>query len=220
MDFPLLFRLRNRLCLVAGGGAVGLRKARALFEAEARVRLVDPSVDAQKFPDCWEVLPRRFLPEDLDGVFLAFAAAGDRQVNAAVAREAKRRGIPVNVADCPEEGDFALPALLRRGELTVGVGTGGLSPLLAMAIRDRLKEQIGAEWETVLVLAAALRQKGLTLAEPGEYNRKVWRLLSGDRLAAAAAAGDAAVIDELLKTHLGEGFSLAQLGVRVPKGKR
>ena len=113
----------------------------------------------------------------------------------------------MNVADCPEEGDFTLPALLRRGELTVGVGTGGLSPLLAMAIRDRLKEQIGAEWETVLALAAALRQKGLTLPEPGEYNRKVWRLLSGDRLAAAAAVGDAAVIDELLETHLGEGFS-------------
>lgn len=220
MDFPLLFRLRNRLCLVVGGGAVGLRKAHALFEAEAHVRLVDPAAEAQIFPDGWEVRPRRFLPEDLDGVFLAFAAAGDRQVNAAVAREAKGRGIPVNVADCPEEGDFTLPALLRRGELTVGVGTGGLSPLLAMAIRDRLKEQIGAEWETVLALAAALRQKGLTLPEPGEYNRKVWRLLSGDRLAAAAAVGDAAVIDELLETHLGEGFSLAQLGVRVPKGKR
>lgn len=219
-DFPILFRLEGRLCLVVGGGAVGLRKSRALREAGAAVRLVDPAAGEGEILSGFEVLRRPFLPEDLDGVVLAFAATADRHVNAAVAREARRRGIPVNVADAPEEGDFTLPAVGRRGKITLAVGTGGESPALARLLRDRLSAGVGPEWETVLALAAALRRKGLTPSRKPAYNFEVLCSLLADGLAEMLAGGDLEGIDRLLAAHLDEGISLAELGIHMPEGKR
>ena len=78
--------------------------------------------------------------------YLAFAATDSREVNSAVAREARERGIFINVADKPSEGSFALPSTLRRGRLQVAVSTGGASPTLARSIRGELEEQFGPEW--------------------------------------------------------------------------
>lgn len=219
-DFPILFRLEGRLCVVVGGGPVGLRKVRALREAQATVRLVDPDPAEDEIPEAIEVLRRPFRPDDLDGAALAFAATGDREANAFVAREARRRSIPVNVADAPEEGDFALPAVRRRGEITLAVGTGGGSPPLASLLRDRLSAPLGPEWETVLALAAALRRKGLTPSEQPAYNFEVLRCLLAGGLPEMIAGDDLEGVDRLLAAHLGEGFSLAELGIHMPEGKR
>ncbi len=82
-----------------------------------------------------------------------------------MAREAKERGIPVNVADRPLEGDFALPSTLRRGRLQLAVSTGGASPTLARNIKSELEEVFGPEWAGVVEELHAARLKG---APPGE----------------------------------------------------
>ncbi len=104
-DYPILLNLEGRLCVVVGGGAVGRRKVRGLIGAGARVRLIAPEPGRQTYRDL-EVAARPFRSGDLRGAALAFAATGDREVNAAVAADARREGIPVNVADAPVEGDF------------------------------------------------------------------------------------------------------------------
>jgi precorrin-2 dehydrogenase/sirohydrochlorin ferrochelatase len=215
-DYPILLNIEGRLCVVVGGGTVGLRKVRGLLEAGARVRLIDPAPAA--VPGGAELLRRPYRDGDLDGAALAFAASGERRVNAAVAAEARCRGIPVNVADVPEEGGFTLPALLPRGALTVAVATGGESPALAAVLAERLGEAFGPQWEGVLQIAAALRRKRLTLAEGAEYNQSILRRLLDGGLPDLVAAGDEAAVDRLLQTLCGDGCSLAQLGVRLAKG--
>jgi precorrin-2 dehydrogenase/sirohydrochlorin ferrochelatase len=205
--------------VVIGGGPVGRRKARMLRAAGATVRLISPlDGEAANLPGI-EIVDRPYRPGDLAGAFLAFAAAGDRQINAAVAREARTLGIPVNVADLPGEGDFSLPAVLRRGDLALAVSTGGTSPALAAVIRDRLEESFGPEWETALAIAAALRRKKLTLPEETEYNHAILRRLLEGGLLSLIADGRAAELDRLLLSVCGSGCSLPELGVRLPKGK-
>jgi precorrin-2 dehydrogenase/sirohydrochlorin ferrochelatase len=218
-DYPILLQLHERLCVVVGGGPVGRRKARGLVQTGARVRLIDykPAAPGEDLEGI-EIVSRPYRPDDLEGAFLVFAATGEREVNAAVALEARRRGILFNVADAPGEGDFTLPALLRRGELTVAVSTGGQSPALAALIRDRLSGILGPEWATVLEIAAALRQKRLTLQGKTEYNQAILRRLLDGHLPELIAGGKTAGIDRLLKTLFGEGFSLAELGIHLPKG--
>lgn len=218
-DYPILLQLDERLCVVVGGGPVGRRKARGLVQAGARVRLVDaePGSPEEELNGI-EVVRRPYRPSDLEGAVLVFAATGDREVNAAVALEARRRGILFNVADAPDEGDFTLPALLRRGGLTVAVSTGGQSPALAALARDHLSGTLGPEWGTVLEIAAALRQKRLTLQGNTEYNQAILRRLLDDHLPELVAGRDTASIDCLLKALFGEGFSLAELGIHLPKG--
>ncbi len=218
-DYPILLQLEGRLCVVVGGGPVAVRKVRGLRAAGARVRLVasELAVPAGELPDV-EILIRPYRGGDLRGACLAFAATSDRLINAAVVQEARQMGILVDVVDMPEEGDFTLPALLRRGELTVAVATAGGSPALAALLRDRLAGQLGPEWATVLEIAAALRQKRLTLQGKTEYNQAILRRLLEGGLPDLIAAGDAAAVDSLLQALLGEGLSLAQLGIRLAKG--
>jgi precorrin-2 dehydrogenase/sirohydrochlorin ferrochelatase len=216
--YPIQLQLKGRLCTVVGGGRVGLRKASGLLRAGARVRLVtaEPTADFSSRQEI-EIIRRPYREGDLAGAFLAFAATDDRRVNAAVAAEARRLNIPVNIADDPEASDFFLPAAFFRGDLAVAVTTGGRSPALAAQVRDQLAALIGPEWETVLEIAAALRQKRLTLPEKTKYNQKILHLLEGG-LPSLISGGDAAGIDDLLSRLLGKGFSLADLGIHLPKG--
>jgi precorrin-2 dehydrogenase / sirohydrochlorin ferrochelatase len=218
-DYPILLNLKDRLCLVVGGGPVAIRKACGLREAGGRVRLIasELAVPVEVLAGV-EAIIRPYRTGDLEGVFVAFAATDDRSVNAAIIREARQRGVLVGVVDVPEEGDFTLPALLRRGELTIAVATAGGSPALSVLLRDRLAEQLGPEWATVLEIVAALRRRRLTLQGETEYNQAILRRLLEGGLPELIAAGDSPAVDRLLQTLFGEGCSLAQLEIRLAKG--
>ena len=135
--YPVFLDLRDRPVVVIGGGRVAARKVAGLVEAGARVRVIAPQVAA--LLRAQRIERRRYRPGDLRGAVLAFAAANDRAVNHAVAVEARRRRIPVNVADSAEECTFLVPARLRRGDLQIAVSTSGRSPRLAKSLRQRLE---------------------------------------------------------------------------------
>ena len=107
---------------------------------------------------------------------MAFAATNRRELNAAVSREARERGIPVNVADEPAEGDFALPSTLRRGQLQVAVSTGGASPALARRIRQELESAFGPEWAGVVAELGRARRDGRKGEREGVVEKCLSRL--------------------------------------------
>ena len=146
--------------MIVGGGAVANRKARKLLQARARVVVISPKVEPELGSMAAEVHERPYEEGDLEGASLAFAATDAREVNAAVAREADERGIPVNVADEPSEGSFALPSVLRRGHLQVAVSTGGASPTLARRIRRELEDAFGPEWAGIVEELGRARREG------------------------------------------------------------
>ena len=136
------------------------RKARKLWQAGADVVVISPEVLPELEDVSVEVHERPYESGDLEGADLAFAATDRREVNVAVAREANARGIRVNVADRPAEGDFAVPSTLGRGGLQVAVSTGGASPTLARRIRNELEEVFGPEWAGVVEELEAIRRSG------------------------------------------------------------
>jgi precorrin-2 dehydrogenase / sirohydrochlorin ferrochelatase len=176
--YPIFLDLSGRRCVVVGGGEVANRKARKLLQARARVVVISPEIGAELESVAVEVHRRPYREGDLDGAYLAFAAADSREANAAVAREAKERGIPVNVADRPSDGDFALPATLRRGGLQVAVSTGGASPTLARKVKDELEGIFGPEWAGLVRELGKNRRNGEESDErlEGEVSRCLSRL--------------------------------------------
>ena len=146
--------------MVIGGGGVANRKARKLLQARAKVVVISPEVRPELASVATEAHRRPYREGDLKGAFLAFTATDTREVNAAVAQEARERGIPVNVADSLSEGDFALPSTLRRGQLQVAVSTGGASPTLARRIRRELEEVFGFEWSGIVEELSRVRRDG------------------------------------------------------------
>ena len=146
--------------MVVGGGEVASRKVRKLLQSGAVVVVISPEVRPELIHADVEVRQRPYRHGDLEGARLAFTATDSREVNAAVAREAGERGILINVADRPSEGDFALPSTLRRGGLQVAVSTGGASPTLAKRIRGELEAAFGPEWTGIVERFDAARQSG------------------------------------------------------------
>lgn len=218
-DYPVMLQLAGKCCVVVGSGPVGLRKVQGLLAAGARVRLIAPELTDQTAPDGVETVPRSFRPGDLAGAFLAFAATGDGACDRAVAEEARRLGIPVCLAGLPREGDFTLPALLRRGDLSVAVSTAGRSPALATLVRDRLETLLSETWATVLEIAAAARQHALVNPQDIDYSRETLRCLLEGGLPELLAARDEDGIDRLLREAFGLPWSLAALGISLPERK-
>ena len=155
---------------------MAVRKIRKLLQAGADVVVISPEVRPELESMDLEIWRRAYEYGDLEGADLAFTATDSREVNAAVAGEAKRRGVRINVADRPAEGDFAVPSTLRRGALQVAISTGGASPTLARRIRDELEGKFGPEWSGVVERLAAARRSGRAPEE--DVEKEVGQCLS------------------------------------------
>lgn len=149
--FPVLLNLSGKRVVVVGGGAVGMRKLSAILESGAEVRVVDPHVPLSLPPEVVHIA-EPYRAEHLEGAWLVFACAIP-EVNSQVVVDCHERGVWVNSASLPTEGDFTLPAVVHRGELTLAVSTGGAAPALARRIRERWEldfDATFAEWVRIL----------------------------------------------------------------------
>jgi len=136
-DYPVLLDLAGVPVLVVGGGPVALRKLTGLVNAGAVVTVIAPNI-ADGIADLATVHRRPYATGDLTGYRLVITATDDPQVNAHVSADAKAAGVFVNSADDPQNCTFILPAIARRGPITVAVSTGGASPALASRLRDEI----------------------------------------------------------------------------------
>lgn len=174
-------------CLVAGGGTIALHKAGKLLEAGAEVTLVAPEFQAP-LPGA-RLLVRPVCEADLEGVRLAIFATDDRAVNAALYREARRRGILAAAVDDLDHADFYMPASFRRGELEVAVSSSGRCPAYAVWVRDRLSEVVDSSWGDALDWLARFRRT--RLAEVPYFRRaEVFRRLLTDDFRPAFRDGE------------------------------
>lgn len=161
--FPLFVELAGRPCVVLGGGAVAERKVAGLLEAGAVVTIVSPvltpALTALVSAGRIAHIERGYRPGDLAGASLAFAATDDGTINAAVAHEGRERGVWVNAADDPAHCDAILPAVVRRGAITIAVGTGGASPALARAVRERVELALPEAYGALAEIAGSVRRE-------------------------------------------------------------
>lgn len=140
--FPVGLIVSGRAVLVVGDGPVAEAKARQLTDCGA---LVD------------RVAAADYRRGSVAGYRLAFVATADAAVRAAVHDDADAAGIWVNSADDPANCTFVLPAVARRGPVTVAVSTGGHSPALATWLRRRIEAELGPEYDVLVDLLAAER---------------------------------------------------------------
>ena len=199
--------LRPGPVLVVGAGWIGSRRAELAAKSGAKVRVVDPNLGDHVVAD--ERIHRAFKPQDLETVSLVFVATNDVEVNQEVARLARTRGIPVNVADVPELCDFFLPALVQQGNLLIGISTKGGCPGYAAYVRQRLTPVVGEAWGEALEILSCARRWSR-----GNPDHSAWRQIPMDCLIEACEQHDSARVDDLLTEALGSGITADVIGAK------
>ncbi|MCX6543283.1 MAG: bifunctional precorrin-2 dehydrogenase/sirohydrochlorin ferrochelatase [Acidobacteria bacterium] len=206
MSYVVNLVVQDRPALVVGAGAVAARKIAALVDAKARVTVVAPrmcdAVHRLELDGHVRVEHRLFEPGDTRGAFLVVAATDDDRVNRQVAAEARAAGALVNVVDRPALCAFTVPAVVRRGDLTLAVATEGRCPSLARAIREQLERQYGPEYAEAVTRLADLRQRLIAAGWSSSRIRAAVSAVIGDGLVEAIASGDQARSDRLLTNLL------------------
>ena len=175
--YPVYLNLRDRRCIVVGGGTEAERKAQGLLDCGAKVIVVSPEVTpvlndlaARKLID-WE--PRAYRNGDLEGAFLAISDNVDSRIYQEVAVEAEQRGILLNVTDVTALCNFIAPAVVRRGEVTFAISTAGLSPALTRRLREELETNPILQWADMAEMISDVR---LELLSKGVYpNPERWQ---------------------------------------------
>lgn len=199
--YPAFVRLENKQCVVIGGGKVAARKVKMLLECGARVRVISPELGnelaARAAAGEIEWLPRGFMAGDTTGAFLVISATDDYEVNAKVAGECAAQNILLNVVDQPELCSFFVPSVVRRGEFTVAVSTGGKSPLLARRVREELERLFPPAFGEFLDYLGALRRE-IIAGHPSEKEELLVKLVTPEVLD-ALYRDDIAAAKELVK---------------------
>lgn len=219
--YPIFLELKDRRCLVVGGGPIAQRKVEGLLAADASVTVIAPTLtrELQRLLTAGEIdcLQREYEEGDVKDYEMCMVATDDGAVNAQLFAEGKSHGVWVNASDDPVNCDFILPAVIRRGAITVAASTGGTSPALARRLREELEAYLTEEMPALADLLAEvrrdLRSRGIT------PDQEVWqdaideelRVLLAQRkyrqaktrLLKALGAGE--LVEELVGVASGEG---------------
>lgn len=141
---PIFIKLKDKKCLVVGGGQVAERKVDFLLASQADVTVVSPDLTKalQLYTRSEKIVyhARKFRQADMDDVFLVIAATDDNETNRAIYRLAEESNRLVNVVDVPEWCNFYVPSVYQQGDLKIAISTNGKAPALARYIREGLQK--------------------------------------------------------------------------------
>ena len=179
--YPAYLDLRERPCLVIGGGAVAERKTLALLEAGAVVTIISPMLTSKlhELSDSGKItyLQKQYEDQDLSGAFLVIAATDSAEVNTLVASACRKKQVLVNVAVPPEVSSFIVPSVVERGDLLIAISTSGASPALSRKIRQDIEQRYGTEYEVLLEKLSAIRKRVLEEIPDKSRRRQVFQAI-------------------------------------------
>ena len=224
--YPVLLELAGRQAVVVGEFAVEAGKVEGLLVAGAEVTVVAKGPAAAL--DRLEADPRVTVhrrgyagPADLAGAVLCVASAAEPGVRDAIAADARAAGVLVNVMDDVPNCDFAAPAIVRRGDLVIAVGTGGRAPALASRLRAELAERFGPEWTELVDLVGQVRTATLPHLPDFDDRSRRWKAaLDLDELEHLIATGQPALAATRLRNRLLAGLPQPTLSQDpIPAGR-
>ena len=181
--FPLFLSLEGKECLVLGAGKVARRKSRVLLEYGAKLTicameweqeleelLIEYGKENVQFHsltltegESWkQELQNVIQPHSIEEFFLVICGTNQRKLNEEVALFYRERNIPVNVANSPNLCTFFFPAIVKKGPVSIGISTSGMSPFVSKLLRKEIEQRISDELVSCL-------------EEINEYRKKIKR---------------------------------------------
>ena len=195
---PIFFNIKNRHCVVIGGGDVATRKVSMLLKASAAITLYSPAIChellAMAEAGTIKYIANNFEPSQLAGACMVIAATDEEAVNIAVSVSAKAQNIPVNVVDAPDLCTFTMGSIIDRSPVVIAISSEGNAPVLARYIRAKIETMLPATYGRIADIAGEFRDQVKAKFATTQARRIFWegilqgpmveRVLSGQEQAA------------------------------------
>jgi len=197
-SLPIFMNIKQRRCVVIGGGEVALRKITMLLKAQAYIECYAldfcHELIAIAKEDKITIFIESFQEIQLDGACMVIAATDDEAVNAQVSQAAKFKNIPVNVVDAPALCTFTMASIVDRSPIVIAISSDGNAPVLARYIRAKIEAMLPATYGRIANIAGEFREKVKEKFTTTQARRIFWegmlqgsfveRVLSGQEQAA------------------------------------
>jgi len=175
--FPIYIDLKDKKCVVVGGGRIALRKIEILHQFGAKIIVIAPYICATIYKmesNSITLVKRDFYDSDICDVELVVAATDDKDLNSHISNICRKRDLLVNVVDVKEECSFIFPAILKKGELVISVSTGGSSPAMAHKIRKDIESVIPDYYSSLIELLGEHRDIVKSEIHSQELRKKMY----------------------------------------------
>ena len=213
---PIFLNIKNRKCVIIGGGEVALRKATLLLRAGGNVHVIAETVCDELAALCTAnnaaITLRKFESADLDGADLVIAATDNQAVNTTVSTCANAKHIPVNVVDQPALCSFILPAIVDRSPVIVAISTGGTSPVLTRKLKELNETFLPGNIGRLAILLGSLRARVKQHIPKFNDRIRFWENALESAVPELVYAGQEAAAESLLLQQLDQLENIAHTG--------
>lgn len=185
--FPFMIQMDDKICLIAGGGTVALRKVETMLEFGAVVKVVAPKINDEIYNlsadnDKVIICKRKIEEADLKNADVVIMATDDSKLNEKFARICKDKKILVNVVDVKKDCGFYFPAIIKQEDVVVSVSTGGKSPLLAAKIKQDINKSLRKDYGKIARELGEERQKILKSYDSEAERKKVFKQMVEEKM--------------------------------------
>ncbi|MBP1748705.1 MAG: hypothetical protein H6Q52_1244 [Deltaproteobacteria bacterium] len=200
--YPLFLDITGKECLIIGGGTVAERKATMLLKFNASVRVISPKATKKliHLADTGRIslTLRKYRSGDHENAAVIFACTDDRDANRLVRENAAMQRIPVNVVDKPEECDFIVPSIIKKGDVTIAISTSGRAPMASKKIRQAIEKTITGDCVGYIRIMGAIRHYLLKTVPEKKVRRDIMKFVGSmdmDEIVRIGIAGMKRIVD-------------------------
>lgn len=156
--FPFYIDIKNKNCVVIGGGKTALRKIRRLVSFEPCIKVISPDIlpEIYEIPDI-EIICREYRKGDIDNAFMVISATDNKKLNTEIFNYCQEKNILVNTVDDIEKCGFIFPSLVHEGDIVIGVSTGGKSPAFAKFMRLSIDNMLDSYYLKIFEVLSRFR---------------------------------------------------------------
>jgi uroporphyrin-III C-methyltransferase/precorrin-2 dehydrogenase/sirohydrochlorin ferrochelatase len=213
---PIFFNIKNRPCVVIGGGDVATRKVTMLLKADAAITLYSPEIchELEEMANAGKInyIKADFAENQLAGSCMVIAATDDEAVNIAVSLAAKAQNIPVNVVDAPDLCTFTMGSVIDRSPVVIAISSEGNAPVLARYIRTKIETMLPATYGRIAAIAGEFREQVKAKFATTQARRRFWESVLQGPMVERVLSGQEQSARELLSKLLSDADASANKG--------
>lgn len=166
--FPMFVDLSEKQILCIGGGTIAARRIRTLTKFTDHLIVMAPEICEEmrellrQFPIMWiqkklkaeeviaignviheksaEINACEKMDLNFQDIYMVLAATNDHELNHAIVKACKKRGVLVNTCDDKSQCNFYFPAVTEVDGIVIGLNSGGKDPKKVRKVRKKIEK--------------------------------------------------------------------------------